>query len=127
MFHFLNLYIGFGGVTMDYLEKLEDWKRTVIDINSKMDDLDGARDTCFKWLAETIKKSFEVRDLPVPTIFFKPDASQIICTFDSGDDNNFVIPFELINDLHLDFEFTRAVNKDGFWEKKLIFYPFHED
>lgn len=112
---------------MGYVEELSDWKDTIIDMNTSYQDLDSKRDDCYRWLANIIKKGFDDNGLPVPTVHFKSDASQIICTWVCTDlDKDIIVPYSLINDLHMDFVFTRVVNKDGFWEKRLVFYPFNE-
>ena len=108
---------------MTYLEKFENWKMAVEEMNHKSDELDSQRNSCYQWLADKIKEKFRDADIPIPRIHFSTNASKIVCTWESNSD--FVIPYIVILDLHMDFAFDKVLDTEGNWKKRLVFYPFN--
>ena len=110
---------------MPFYNKFVNWKQAVIELNGKADALDEDRDTCYQWMADKIKLLFRNANLPVPSIHFETDASKIVCSWNSS--HELIIPYELILDLHMSFRFDKVLTTEGYWENRLIFYPFNED
>ena len=107
------------------LNKFENWKKAVIEMNTKSHELSEHRDECYSWMADKIKKSFASSGNPAPSIHFEDDASEIVCSW--GMDADIIIPVTLVLDLHMPFSFDKQLTTDGVWRKTLIFYPLKED
>ena len=106
-------------------DKFNEWKSTVSNLNNSADEIISAREEAYKIMADAIKGGFRKSNNPVPRIHFESDASEIVCTWDMGVTP--VIPVDLIVSIRMPFSFTKELNIDGEWERKLIFYPFRED
>ena len=103
--------------------EFNDWLESVKNLNEAFDEVDSQRDVCYKWIADKIKEEFRKSKNPVPHIHITPDGSEITCSWTDCELN---MPVDLIVSLHMRFDFTRKLDIDGTWEKKLIFYPFEE-
>lgn len=107
------------------LNKFENWRLAIKELNSSADELSKNRDECYSWMANKIKESFKRAGNPAPFVHFEDDASEIICSWDN--DSEIIIPVTLILDLHMSFSFDKQLTTDGTWKKILIFYPLMED
>lgn len=107
------------------LNKFENWKLAVQEMNATSDELSQNRDECYSWMASKIKASFMRAGIIEPMIHFEDDASEIVCCWNTND--NVIIPVTLILDLHMAFSFDKELNVNGLWKKKLTFYPLVED
>jgi len=107
------------------LNKFERWQLAVKEMNDKSDELSQHRDECYSWMADKIKDSFKKANLPVPSIHFEDDASEIVCSWDAN--NDLIVPVTLILDLHMSFSWNKRLNTDGLWRKTITFYPLMDN
>ena len=105
--------------------RFNDWKESVTILNKNADAIIEDREEIYDWMASTIKKAFSSAGNPLPSIHVNGRGTEISCTW--GDKIKLHITKSLVDELMMEFDFTRRLDGDGGWIKEIVFYPFGRD
>ena len=104
------------------INKFEDWKKSVTDLNAEAGKIVSDRDKLYSFIADEIKEAFAKMRIYPENVHVSPSAHEIRVEFKAGDDI-IINPTHLLN-LHMNFKVGYDYDKRGKFRNVFIFYPF---
>ena len=105
--------------------KLEDWKKSVTELNREASHIIADRDKLYHSMADEIKRIFGRMNIFPENVHLNSSAHEIRVEFKAGD-TLIIDPVPLL-ELHMKFKLGHDYDKRGNFRYVLVFYPFRDE